>query len=64
MLTELAPLVDQIARRADKYDRTATFPGEDFDDLFAAGLNAPTIPGSTAASGSARHSGTRTRCGR
>jgi alkylation response protein AidB-like acyl-CoA dehydrogenase len=44
MLTELAPLVDQFARRADKYDRTATFPGENFDDLFAAGLNAPTVP--------------------
>ncbi|TCO46636.1 acyl-CoA dehydrogenase family protein [Actinocrispum wychmicini] len=44
MITELPPLVDQFARRADKYDRTATFPGENFDDLFAAGLHAPTIP--------------------
>jgi alkylation response protein AidB-like acyl-CoA dehydrogenase len=44
MISELAPLAEQFARRADKYDRTATFPGENFDDLFAAGLNAPTIP--------------------
>src|SRR5262245_39068124 len=41
--------VKQIVRegfvaRADHYDRTATFPAEDFDDLFQAGLNAPVIP--------------------
>ena len=35
---------ERFATRAAHYDRTATFPLEDFDDLFAAGLNAPTIP--------------------
>lgn len=30
--------------RADQLDRTATFPGDDFDDLRAAGLHAPTVP--------------------
>lgn len=34
----------QFAPRAAHYDETATFPGEDFDDLFKAGLNAPTVP--------------------
>jgi alkylation response protein AidB-like acyl-CoA dehydrogenase len=34
----------KFASRAACYDRTATFPAEDFDDLFAAGLHAPTIP--------------------
>lgn len=45
-------LVDQIrdlarekfAERAAFYDQTATFPSEDFQDLFQAGLNAPTVP--------------------
>ena len=56
MKLDLAPrqqaLVDRVAdlarakfaSRAACYDRTATFPAEDFDDLFAAGLHAPTIP--------------------
>jgi len=35
---------EQFAPRADHYDRTATFPAEDFEDLFAAGLNAPVVP--------------------
>ncbi|HEV2719455.1 MAG TPA: acyl-CoA dehydrogenase family protein [Thermoanaerobaculia bacterium] len=35
---------ERFAPRAAHYDRTATFPVEDFDDLFAAGLNAPTVP--------------------
>jgi alkylation response protein AidB-like acyl-CoA dehydrogenase len=35
---------ERFASRADHYDRTATFPAEDFEDLFAAGLNAPVIP--------------------
>jgi alkylation response protein AidB-like acyl-CoA dehydrogenase len=35
---------ESFAARADHYDRTASFPAEDFDDLFRAGLNAPTIP--------------------
>ena len=34
----------QFAPRAAHYDQTATFPAEDFDDLFKAGLNAPTVP--------------------
>jgi alkylation response protein AidB-like acyl-CoA dehydrogenase len=38
---ELAPL---FASRANEYDRTGAFPDADFHDLFAAGLNAPTIP--------------------
>ena len=33
-----------FAPRAAHYDQTATFPREDFDDLFRAGLNAPTVP--------------------
>ncbi|HEU5475954.1 MAG TPA: acyl-CoA dehydrogenase family protein [Actinophytocola sp.] len=41
---DLSILVEAFARRADVHDRTATFPGQDFDDLFAAGLNAPTVP--------------------
>jgi len=35
---------EKFAPRAAEYDRTATFPAADFDDLFAARLNAPTIP--------------------
>ena len=35
---------NQFAARAEHYDRTATFPVEDFEDLFQAGLNAPAIP--------------------
>jgi alkylation response protein AidB-like acyl-CoA dehydrogenase len=34
----------QFAPRAAHYDQTATFPADDFDDLFKAGLNAPTVP--------------------
>src|SRR6266542_3600958 len=30
--------------RASHYDRTATFPAEDFEDLFQAGLHAPVVP--------------------
>ncbi len=56
MRLDLSPerqaLVDQVAKlarerfapRAAGYDRTATFPAEDFDDLFAARLHAPTVP--------------------
>lgn len=33
-----------FAPRAAEFDRDAVFPGPDFDDLFAAGLNAPTVP--------------------
>jgi alkylation response protein AidB-like acyl-CoA dehydrogenase len=35
---------ENFAARADEYDRTATFPAEDFDDLFRAGLHAPVVP--------------------
>jgi alkylation response protein AidB-like acyl-CoA dehydrogenase len=35
---------ENFATRAAYYDQTATFPSEDFQDLFKAGLNAPTIP--------------------
>ena len=46
---ELVARASELARerflpRADAYDRAATFPAEDFDDLFAAGLLAPTVP--------------------
>src|SRR6266498_3167758 len=41
---DLAALTETFAQRADGYDRTATFPAEDFDDLFNAGLHAPTVP--------------------
>lgn len=33
-----------FAPRAAHYDRAAVFPKEDFEDLFAAGLLAPTVP--------------------
>ncbi|MPZ27504.1 MAG: acyl-CoA dehydrogenase [Micromonosporaceae bacterium] len=39
-----AELAKQFAARAEELDRTGAFPAADFDDLFAAGLNAPTIP--------------------
>jgi alkylation response protein AidB-like acyl-CoA dehydrogenase len=35
---------EKFAPRAAEYDRTATFPAEDFDDLFQAGLLAPVVP--------------------
>ncbi|HKV36051.1 MAG TPA: acyl-CoA dehydrogenase family protein [Pyrinomonadaceae bacterium] len=35
---------ENFAARAAEYDRTATFPFEDFDDLFHAGLHAPVVP--------------------
>jgi alkylation response protein AidB-like acyl-CoA dehydrogenase len=35
---------ENFAPRAPYYDQSATFPSEDFEDLFAVGLNAPTIP--------------------
>jgi alkylation response protein AidB-like acyl-CoA dehydrogenase len=35
---------DKFASRAVCYDRTATFPTEDFEDLFHAGLYAPAVP--------------------
>jgi alkylation response protein AidB-like acyl-CoA dehydrogenase len=35
---------ENFAARAARYDETATFPAEDFDDLFHAGLHAPVVP--------------------
>jgi alkylation response protein AidB-like acyl-CoA dehydrogenase len=35
---------ERFAPRAAHYDDTATFPVEDFDDLFRAGLHAPVVP--------------------
>jgi alkylation response protein AidB-like acyl-CoA dehydrogenase len=35
---------DKFASRAAEYDLSAAFPSEDFEDLFRAGLNAPSIP--------------------
>ncbi|GAA4696548.1 acyl-CoA dehydrogenase family protein [Phytohabitans rumicis] len=44
-VTQVAELArDRFADRAGEYDRDATFPAADLDDLFAAGLNAPTVP--------------------
>ena len=40
-----------FAARADRYDRTAAFPAEDFQDLFRAGLYAPAVPRSYGGSG-------------
>ncbi|QEH38564.1 Putative acyl-CoA dehydrogenase YdbM [Aquisphaera giovannonii] len=34
----------KFAARADRYDREAAFPAEDFEDLFRAGLLAPAAP--------------------
>jgi alkylation response protein AidB-like acyl-CoA dehydrogenase len=44
LLDRLRDVTPAIGRRATDYDRTATFPAEDFHDLAAAGLNAPTVP--------------------
>src|SRR5690349_23175882 len=35
---------ENFAARAAGYDETATFPAEDFDDLFHARLHAPVVP--------------------
>jgi alkylation response protein AidB-like acyl-CoA dehydrogenase len=35
---------EKFAPRADGYDRSATFPAEDFEDLFRAGVHAPCVP--------------------
>src|SRR5579885_2795288 len=44
LIRRLDSLTGAFAERASDHDRKATFPAEDFDDLFAAGLHAPTIP--------------------
>src|ERR687895_2335889 len=35
---------EKFTRRAAYYDQRTTFPAEDFDDLFRAGLHAPAVP--------------------
>jgi len=35
---------EKFAPRADGYDSAATFPAEDFEDLFRAGVHAPCVP--------------------
>jgi alkylation response protein AidB-like acyl-CoA dehydrogenase len=35
---------ENFSARAAEYDRTATFPAADFEDLFRAGLHAPVVP--------------------
>jgi alkylation response protein AidB-like acyl-CoA dehydrogenase len=45
LLAHLATLArEKFLPRADRYDRTATFPAEDFADLFRAGLHAAAVP--------------------
>lgn len=44
VLADLSVLTAKFAERADGYDRSATFPTQDFDDLYNAGLHAPTVP--------------------
>lgn len=48
---------EKFAPRADHYDREATFPAEDFADLFAAGLIAPCVPRSYGGLGLGPYSG-------
>lgn len=43
-MVQLAELAETFAGRADAYDIATTFPEQDFADLFAAGLLAPTVP--------------------
>lgn len=44
ILGRVGEVARAAAQRADHYDRTSQFPAEDFDDLFTAGLLAPTVP--------------------
>lgn len=44
LLSEVRDVAAACARRADRYDRAAQFPAEDFADLAAARLHAPTVP--------------------
>ncbi|HKN53509.1 MAG TPA: acyl-CoA dehydrogenase family protein [Amycolatopsis sp.] len=46
VLERLTALIPSFARRAGEYDRAGAFPADDFGDLHAAGLNAPTVPAS------------------
>src|SRR5271165_3497149 len=47
----------RFAARAAEYDRTATFPREDFKDLFASGLGAAGVPPEFGGLGLGPHSG-------
>src|ERR1022692_3741320 len=45
VVASVAALASQrCAARAARYDETASFPAEDFEDLVSAGLHAPAIP--------------------
>ncbi|GAA3543321.1 acyl-CoA dehydrogenase family protein [Amycolatopsis ultiminotia] len=44
LIEQAGTVAKACAKRADEHDRAATFPGKDFDDLAAAGLNAATVP--------------------
>ena len=44
LLDRVRQVAASAAERAADHDRTATFPTEDFEDLHAAGLLAPTVP--------------------
>src|SRR6266566_4322984 len=45
LINRVRTLAQEVfAPRAAHYDQTATFPAEDFADLFRAGLNAPAVP--------------------
>jgi len=48
---------NRFAPRADEYDREAKFPSADFDDLFEAGLHAPTAPRESGGLGLGPHCG-------
>lgn len=44
ILSRVREVAAACARRAERYDRAAQFPAEDFADLVAAALHAPTVP--------------------
>jgi alkylation response protein AidB-like acyl-CoA dehydrogenase len=48
---------EKFAPRAADYDRAAAFPAEDFEDLYAAGLNAAAVPKEFGGSGLGPHRG-------
>jgi alkylation response protein AidB-like acyl-CoA dehydrogenase len=43
LISRVSEVARECAERADAYDRAAEFPVDDFADLFAAGLHAPTV---------------------
>lgn len=44
LLGRVREVARSCANRADLYDHSAKFPVEDFEELYSAGLNAPTVP--------------------